>query len=83
MTERPPCDISLTHDEWMRAKLLADKRMKASNGHYFVHMLKARCQYCGRSPRVKTRCGGWFQTFMGHLDTILLNLDREPEVRMR
>lgn len=79
MTQR--ADIRLTHDEWMRAKLLADTRMKASNGHYFVTILKTRCQHCRRSPRTRGRCGGWFQTFLAHLDTILMNLDREPEVR--
>ena len=72
-------DIELTHDQWMSAKIMADARMKATNGHYFVVMLKTRCQHCGRSPKVKTHCSGWFQTYLSHLDTIVLNVDREFE----
>ena len=72
-------DIELTHDQWRLAKLMADARMKATNGHYFFTILKTRCQHCGRSPKVKTRCGGWFQTYLSHLDTIILNVDREFE----
>lgn len=74
-------EIRLTCDEWGRAKLTADARMKAANGHVFVHTLKTRCQYCGRKPGVKTRCAGWFQAFLYHLDIVILNLDREPNVR--
>lgn len=69
--------FTLTFDEWARVKMLADARMKANNGHSFMTILKTRCQQCGRSPRVKTRCGGWFQTFLFHVDSILLNLDDE------
>ena len=70
-------DISLTMDEWMLVKLTADRRMKASNGHAFMTILKTRCQHCGRSPRAAGRCRGWFMTFLGHLDTILLNIEQE------
>jgi hypothetical protein len=49
----------------------ADRRMKANNGHSFLTVLKTRCQYCNRSPSVKTRCGGWFQTFLDCLSTVL------------
>jgi len=69
--------IALTFDEWGRVKLLADARMKASNGHSFVTILKTRCQHCGRSRKARGNCRGWFQTFLGHVDTILLNLERE------
>ncbi len=69
--------IAFTFEEWMVIKLLADRRMKAKNGHQFVYMLKTRCEHCGRSPKTKNRCGGWFQTFLSELDTIFLNLDRE------
>jgi hypothetical protein len=69
--------ISLTFSEWERAKVLADERMKASNGHAFMTILKTRCQHCGRSRNARGRCGAWFQTYLGHLDTILLNLDVE------
>ena len=60
--------------EKLQAALLeADKRMKESNGHSFVQILKTRCQFCGRSPKIKTRCGQWFQTFIYHLKNIYLN----------
>lgn len=71
--------ISLSFDEWAAVKLLADARMKAANGHAYIHMLTTRCQHCGRSPRDARKCGGWLQTLFGHIDTILLNLDRERE----
>lgn len=79
MTDQADAPLVLTIHEWMKAKLLADRRMKADNGHYFVISLKTRCQYCHRSPRARGRCGAWFTTFLNHLDTILLNLDRERE----
>lgn len=71
--------LSLTFAEWQKVKALADERMKAHNGHSYVTILKTRCRHCGRSPRVKTRCGQWFHTFISELDTILLNLERERE----
>lgn len=49
----------------------ADKRMKASDGHSYVTILKTRCQYCGRSPRQKGRCGAWFQTFIENYKAVL------------
>ncbi len=70
-------EIEMSHEDWMQAKLTADQRMKASNGHYFIVMLKTRCQWCGRSPKAKGRCGGWFQTFLAQLDMVLMNLERE------
>ncbi len=69
--------IKLSFTEWSLAKQLADRRMKANNGHAFITMLKTRCQHCGRSPKAKGRCGGWFHTFLGHLDVILMNLETE------
>lgn len=71
-----PSEIVLTFDEWTRAKRLADQRMKASNGHLFITILKTRCHFCGRSPKVKGKCGRWFDTYLSQLDTILLNLER-------
>ena len=53
----------------------ADRLMKETNGHYFVTMLKTRCQYCGRSPKVKTKCGSWFQTYLLHLRSLLMDTD--------
>jgi hypothetical protein len=64
---------SFTLEEWDRAIKLADEHMKESNGHYFVHILKTRCQYCGKSEKVKTRCGGWFNTYMNRLIEVFLN----------
>ena len=45
----------------------ADIAMKESGGHVFEHILKSRCIWCGRSPRAKGRCRGWFNTFLWHL----------------
>lgn len=72
--------ITLTFDEWGLAKLAADARMKQNNGHYFVVTLKTRCQYCGRSPKARGKCGAWFQTFIAHLDTVLLNIEAERAI---
>lgn len=49
----------------------ADRRMKASNGHSYITILKTRCQYCGRSPWQKGRCGEWFHTFTDQLRHVL------------
>lgn len=49
----------------------ADRRMKASEGHSYLTILKTRCQYCGRSPRQKGRCGEWFHTFLDQLSIVL------------
>lgn len=75
MTDQPRTDdgkLTLTWEQWEAAKRLADERTKANNGHSFVTILKTRCQFCGRSPKQKGRCGAWFQTFLSQLDTILL-----------
>lgn len=69
--------MRLTFVEWTAAKGLADRRMKAKNGHSFITILKTRCQFCGRSPKAKGNCRAWFQTFLSELDTILLNLEHE------
>lgn len=52
----------------------ADRLMKESNGHFYFMMLKTRCQYCGKSPKDKRRCGQWFQTFIDRQRNYLLNL---------
>jgi len=49
----------------------ADKRMKKTNGHSYVHTLKTRCRYCGRSPQQKGKCQHWFQTFIDHFRQVL------------
>jgi hypothetical protein len=72
--------LTLQFSEWERIKQLADARMKANNGHQFETILKTRCVHCRRSLRAKGKCGSWFLTFIGHLDTILLNLERERTV---
>ena len=55
-----------------KALAIVDKNMKESNGHYYYHMLKTQCQFCGRSPRDKRRCGQWFQTFISRLKEVYL-----------
>lgn len=58
-----------TFDKYLKE---ADDLMKQSNGHYFITILKTRCQYCGKSPKVKTRCGKWFQTFTIRLKEVFI-----------
>ena len=59
-----------TFDKYLKE---ADDLMKESNGHYFVTILKTRCQYCGRSPKVATRrCALWFQTFTIRLKEVFI-----------
>ena len=63
----------MTLDEWKECEIEADRRMKASNGHRFITILKTRCEHCRRKPDVKTRCGWWFETFRTHLIEVLMN----------
>lgn len=69
-------NIYITWEQWQDAKIEADKRMKASNGHYYEVMLKTRCVFCRKSPKDTRRCGAWFQTFIMQLDNVLLNIDK-------
>ena len=62
----------MTYDELRAAYVEADARMKKNNGHRFETILKTRCVYCRRRPGVKTKCGGWFQTFLDRLDEVLV-----------
>lgn len=57
--------------DWVQATVDADVRMKTTNGHLYITILKTRCQYCGKSPNVKTKCPGWFQTYIVRLREIL------------
>lgn len=60
--------------EFLReAMARADKKMKDSNGHSYVSILKTRCQNCGRSPKQKGKCSGWFTTFVNRLEGEYLN----------
>ena len=61
----------MTYEQYMKCVKDADERMKTSNGHSFVTILKTRCEHCGRSRNVKTKCGGWFQTFVDRLGIVL------------
>jgi hypothetical protein len=61
----------MKYKEYREALEEADRRTKASNGHSYVTTLKTRCAYCGKRPGAKTRCGGWFQTFVDRLGVVL------------
>lgn len=61
----------MTFDEFKECQIEADRRMKECNGHKFITILKTRCYYCGRNPGVKTRCGGWFHSFLDHLSDVM------------
>jgi hypothetical protein len=52
-----------------------DAQMKARNGHSFEIFLKTRCIYCGRSPKAKGKCRGWFMTF---INLLYYRLSEEP-----
>jgi hypothetical protein len=70
-TNELPISAAFSYETYRSALEEADTRMKASNGHEYLTILKTRCMHCGRSPRVKTRCGGWFQTFVNMLGHVL------------
>lgn len=62
----------MNHGEYRSCLEEADKRMKAKNGHTYMKILKTRCIYCNASPKVKTKCRRWFDTFvecLGHVMT--------------
>lgn len=61
----------IDHDKWTAACKVADERMKQNEGHSYLTILKTRCQYCGRSPRQKGKCSGWFMSFLNHLYDVL------------
>ena len=62
-----------TIDQIERAFKLGDERMKKSNGHRYIQILKTRCAYCGRSPKQKGRCSRWYQTLYTYAIEVLLN----------
>lgn len=66
-------DKNLEFQKLEKALVEADKRIKESNGHSYVQILKTRCQFCGKSPKDKRRCSQWFQTFIYQLKNIYLN----------
>ncbi len=63
--------MSMTQEEFQQACQEADRRMKESNGHNYMTILKTRCMNCGRSPKVTTRCSGWLNTYMDRLAHVL------------
>jgi len=67
--------MCFTYEEFHEALKIADEIMKRNNGHTFETILKTRCVYCRKSPKVKTRCGAWFQTFINKLEYVLLNFE--------
>jgi hypothetical protein len=52
---------------YMEKVKIADSKMKESNGHNFVTMLKTRCTRCGRSPKQKGKCAFWLNEFVDAL----------------
>lgn len=58
----------------------ADLAMKQNNGHQFVQILKTRCQVCGRSPKSKGRCRGWFASFLRNLAHELTDVYGVPQL---
>ena len=58
----------MVHDQYRKITEEADKKMKATNGHRFVTVLKTRCEYCGRSPKQKGKCPYWLSYFLELID---------------
>jgi hypothetical protein len=56
--------MKITYEKWNKLCKEVDEEVKADNGHQYVHMLKTRCQLCGRSSKQKGRCPGWLNSFM-------------------
>jgi hypothetical protein len=48
-------------DDWDAVLKEADERMKRTDGHSYLTILKTRCQACGRSPKQKGICRFWFR----------------------
>lgn len=71
MTEQVTADHQLTYSQLRAAYTEADERMKKSNGHSFVQILKCRCVYCHRSPDQKGKCRDWFATYLDRLSEVL------------
>ena len=69
----------MTNEQFKKYLQESDTRMKESNGHSYVTILKTRCQYCGRSPHHKSRCKAWFQTFIDDLESVLREHDEISE----
>lgn len=61
----------MKREEFDAAAMEADRRMKESNGHTYMTILKTRCMHCGASPNRKTRCPAWLNTFMDRLAHVL------------
>lgn len=61
----------MTHQDYRAACERADAAMKQTNGHAYETILKTRCTNCGKSPKVTTKCGGWFMTFLNCLESEL------------
>ena len=61
--------------QWTDSEIEADRRMKETKGHTFIHILKTRCQYCGRSPaQARGNCRGWFHTYRNNLMQELIRI---------
>lgn len=62
----------IDYKDWKIILLEIDSEIKKDNGHLYIHMLKTRCQYCGRSPKQRGKCPFWFNNFLDALYARLL-----------
>jgi len=69
--------VTITAADWTAIVTLADQRLKRTNGHAYVTILKTRCQWCGRSPKDGRRCGRWLDTFVAELGRIVVTWPNE------
>jgi len=64
----------MTHQEYKQILKEIDLKVKETNGHNYITMLKTRCQNCGRSPKAKGKCGAWLNYFMSLFELKLRGL---------
>lgn len=57
----------MNFERYMELVEESDREMKRTNGHTYMHVMKTRCMYCGRSPNQKGKCRAWIQTFVNIL----------------
>ena len=69
----------MTWEIYERALLEATRRLALTNGHAYVMLAKTRCKRCGRSPKQRGRCSGWFEEFCELLFTVM-NEEQSEEI---
>jgi hypothetical protein len=74
----------MTWCRWQELLQAADVEMKKTRGHSYIHVLKTRCEHCGRSPKQRGECVRWLDTFLSHLwrlvsDEMAISSEKGPQ----